>query len=150
MGRKKSTDDKKRDVRASVTLETVSPSVEGSSDNLHTGSGASIGKSQSETLSQSEKSLGEKYRENRENLLSDTHRSKGATPDQSSSLVTTVSMDLRVDKSPVSSLHQSNRHQSTSHQSTRHWSPFDQAPVTSQRSFTRSPDIRSPILRKTI
>ena len=37
MGRKKSTDDKKkRDMEASVTLETVSPAVEGSSDNSHT------------------------------------------------------------------------------------------------------------------
>ena len=39
-----------------------------------------IGKSQFETLSQSEKSLGEKCRDNQENLLSDTHWSKGATP----------------------------------------------------------------------
>ena len=62
MGRKKSTEDKKkRDMGAPGTLETVSPTVEGSSDNRHTGSGASVGKSQSETLSQSEKSLGEKY-----------------------------------------------------------------------------------------
>ena len=75
MGRKKSTEDKKkRDMGAPGTLETVSPTVEGSSDNRHTGSGASVGKSQSETLSQSEKSLGEKYRDNRENLLSDTLR----------------------------------------------------------------------------
>ena len=67
MGRKKSTEDKKkRDMGAPGTLETVSPTVEGSSDNRHTGSGASVGKSQSETLSQSEKSLGEKYRDNQE------------------------------------------------------------------------------------
>ena len=46
MGRKKSTEDKKkRDMGASVTLETVSPTVEGSCDNRHTGSGASVGKS---------------------------------------------------------------------------------------------------------
>ena len=31
-----------RDMGASVTLETVSPAVEGSSDNRHTGSGASV------------------------------------------------------------------------------------------------------------
>ena len=55
MGRKKSTEDKKKwDMGAPGTLETVSPTVEGSSDNRHTGSGASVGKSQSETLSQSE------------------------------------------------------------------------------------------------
>ena len=82
MGWQKSTEDKKkRDMGAPGTLETVSPTIEGSSDNPHTGSGASVGKSQSETLSQSEKSLGEKYRDNRENLLSDTLRYKGATPD---------------------------------------------------------------------
>ena len=44
MGRKKSTEDKKkRDMGAPGTLETVSPTVEGSSDNRHTGSGASVG-----------------------------------------------------------------------------------------------------------
>ena len=70
MGRKKSTEDKKkRDMGASVTLETVSLTVKGSCDNRHTGSGASVWKSQSETLSQSEKSIGEKYRDNWENFL---------------------------------------------------------------------------------
>ena len=40
MGRKKSTEDKKkRDMGAPGTLETVSPTVEGSSDNRHTGFG---------------------------------------------------------------------------------------------------------------
>ena len=39
MGRKKSTDDKKRDMGASVTLETVRPAVKGSSDNCNTGWG---------------------------------------------------------------------------------------------------------------
>ena len=161
MGRKKSTEDKKkRDMGAPGTLETVSPTVEGSSDNRHTGSGASVGKSQSETLSQSEKSLGEKYRDNRENLLSDTLRYKGATPDRSSSLATPVSTDLRVDTSPVpsrSSVHRSpvkrtSRHRSPVDQATWHRSQVDQAarrrsPVnqsTRHRSFTRSPDIRSP------
>ena len=70
MGQKKSTEDKKkRDMGASDTLETVSPTVEGSCDNHHTGSGATVGKSQSETLSQSEKPIGEKYRDTWENLL---------------------------------------------------------------------------------
>ena len=74
-----------------------------------------IGKSQSETLSESEKSLGEKYQDNRENLLSDILWSKGATPYQSSSLATPVSMDLRVDKSQVpfpSPVKQACRHRS--------------------------------------
>ena len=82
MGREMSTEDKKkRNMGAPGTLETVSPTVEGSSDNRHIGSRASVGKSLSEKLSQSEKSLGEKYRDNRENLRSDTLRYKGATPD---------------------------------------------------------------------
>ena len=156
MGRKKSTEDKKkRDMGALGTLETVSPTVEGSSDNRHTGSGASVGKSQSETLSQSEKSLGEKYRDNRENLLSDTLQYKGATPDRSSSLATPVSTDLRVDTSPVPS--RSSVHRSPVKRTSRHRSPVDQATShrstrqpgaghqsTRHRSFTRSPDIRSP------
>ena len=41
MGRNKSTEDKeKRDMGASVTLVTVNPTVEGSSDNRHTGLGS--------------------------------------------------------------------------------------------------------------
>ena len=158
MGRKKSTEDKKKwDMGAPGTLETVSLTVEGSSDNRHTGSGASVGKSQSETLSQSEKSLGEKYRDNRENLLSDTLWYKGATPDRSSSLATPVSTDLRVDTSPVPSGHrftghQSNGHPGTGHQSTRQpdtghrltRQPGAGHQSTRHWSFTRSPDIRSP------
>ena len=147
MGRKKSTEDKKkRDMGAPGTLETVNPTVEGSSDNRHTGSGASVGKSQSETLSQSEKSLGEKYRDNRENLLSDTLRYKGATPGRSSSLATPVSTDLRVDTSPVlsrSSVHWSpvkrtSRHRSPVDQATRHRSQVDQA---AGHQSTSQPDI---------
>ena len=126
MGREKSTEDKKkRDIGAPVTLETVSPTVDGSSDNRHTGYGASVGKSQSETLSQSEKSLGEKYRDNRENLLSDTLGYKGATPDQSSSLATPVTTDLNVDTSVVPS--RSSVHWSPAKRASRHWSPVDQA-----------------------
>ena len=144
MGRKKSTEDKKKwDMGAPGTLETVSPTVEGSSDNRHTDSGASVGKSQSETLSQSEKSLGEKYRDNWENLLSDTLRYKGATPDRSSSLATPVSTDLRVDTSPVPS--RSSVHRSPVKRSSRHRSPGNQAPVTgrpgSQAPVTSQPDI---------
>ena len=151
IGWKKSTDDmKKWDMGASVTLHTVSPAVEGSSDNRHTGSGASIRKSQSETLSQSEKALGEKYRDYWENFLSDTLRYKRTTPDRSSSLATPVSTDLRIDTSPVpskSSVHlspvkQASRHRSPVDQATRHQSPADQS--TRQRSFTRSPVIWSP------
>ena len=145
-GRKKSTEDKKkRDMGAPGTLETVNPTVEGSCDNRHTGSGASVGKSQSETLSQSEMSLGEKYRDNQENLLSDTLRYKGATPDRSSNLATPVSTDLRVDTSPVPS--RSSVHRSSVKRTSRHRSPVDQAQIDQaarRRSFTRSPDIWSP------
>ena len=81
-----------------------------------------IGKAQSETLSESEKSLGEKYRDNQKSLLSDTHWSKGATSYQSSSLATPVSMDLRVDKSQVP-------FPSPVKQASRHGSPVDLAPV---------------------
>ena len=124
------------------TIETVSPTVEDSSDNRHTGSRASVGKSQSETLSQSDKSLGEKYPDNRENLLSDTLRYKGATPDRSSSLATPVSTDLRVDTSPVPSRSSVHRSPGTGHRSTRQPGAGHQS--TRHRSFTRSPEIRSP------
>ena len=129
---------------ASVTLETVSPAVEGSSDNRHTGSGASVGKSQSETLSQSEKSLGEKNRDSRENLLSDTHGSKGVTPDRSCSLATTVSMDLRIDKSPVPSLSSVKQALVASLPGTNTSRPGTGHQSTRDQLFTRSLDIRSP------
>ena len=47
----------------------------------------------------SKSTSGKKYPENRENLLTDTQRAKGVTPDRSGSIATLMSVDLR-DESP--------------------------------------------------
>ena len=133
MGRRKTTDEKKRDNEPG-DQETVIPSVEG-----HSGSGTSK-KSQSETLSSTDKSSsGGKYRENRENSLTDTHRSKVSSPDRSGSSATVVSKDKRAQSSPGHLTGNSDR---TSR------SPVNQAPVT-RSPGSRQPGVQSPDHQRT-
>ena len=71
-------DKKKMSKKGASSQDTVSKTVEGSNDISQPGAGTVSRQSQSGNSSQS--ASGENYRENRENLLTDTSRSTEVTP----------------------------------------------------------------------
>ena len=93
-------DKKKMGKKGASSRDTVSKTVEGSNDIRQPGSGTVSRQSQSENSSQSKSASGENYRENRENLLTDTSRSMEATPvDRIGGSTANVSADKRIDRS---------------------------------------------------
>ena len=98
--RKVAMDKKKMGMKGASSRDTVSKIVEGSNDIRQPGSGTVSRQSQSENSSQSKSTSGVNYRENRENLLTDTSRSTEATPvDPIGGSTTNVSADKRIGRS---------------------------------------------------
>ena len=98
--RKVAMDKKKMGKKGASSRDTVSKTVEGSNDIHQPGSGTVSRQSQSENSSQSKSASGENYRENWENLLTDTSRSTEATPlDRIGGSTTNVSADKRIGRS---------------------------------------------------
>ena len=130
--RKVAMDKKKMGKKEASSRDTVSKTVEGSNDDHQPGSGTVSRQSQSEN-SQTKSALGENYRENREDPLTDTSRSTEATPvDRIGGSTTKVSADKRIDRS---SNHESRDDSSPSGQesSESDWSPGQVSPALSSQ-----------------
>ena len=138
--------DKKKMGKKGASSRDIVSKTEGSNDIRQPGSGTVSRQSQSENSSQSKSASGENYRENRENLLTDTSRSTEATPiDRIGGSTTNVSADKKIDRS---SDHVSRDDSSSSGRdsSESDWSPGWVSPAQSSQpqSKDRSLQHRSP------